>query len=267
MIAVGVAAEDPQSKLVGKGCSPHMYVNATAFEDNLDHVLQSLISNLSADGFATSMQIDSGKTDPVYGLAVCRKYLNASECSQCVKEASIQAKAVCPQANGARIHLDGCLLRYENNSFYTQYVDPGNYVYCTGTNSSDPQTFLERAQHLSTQLITNASKDNGYAVGSIDGSLYGLAQCWPSLTNLSCQACLTQAQTQVLKCPPMFEGRGLEAGCFMRYSTYSFFTDNQTAASPNLTPSSGKSSSKTVLILLGCISGAALVRVMCSIPF
>ena len=63
MIAVGVAAEDPHSKLVGKGCIPHMYVNATAFADNLNYVLQSLFLNLYVDGFATSMQIDSGKTD------------------------------------------------------------------------------------------------------------------------------------------------------------------------------------------------------------
>lgn len=53
----------------------------------------------------------------------------------------------------------------------------------------------------------------------------------------------------------------------MRYSTYSFFTHNQTSASPNLTPSSKKSSSKTVPILLGSIGGAALVTVMCFILF
>eukprot|EP00253_Pinus_taeda_P013012 PITA_13012 len=263
MTAVNLAAFDPQTTLVGEGCSPHKYVNTTSFTNNLDSVLQSLISNLSSDGFATSMQIDSGKTDPVYGLAVCRRYLNASECSQCVKEASIQAKALCPQVNGARIHLDGCLLRYENNTFYSQDVDAGDYVYCAGTNSIDAHT----AQVLSAQLIANASENNGYAVGSIDGSLYGLVQCWSSLTISSCQRCMTEAQNQLLTCPPKSEGRGLEAGCFMRYSTYSFFTYNQTSASPNLTPSSGKSSSKTVPILLGSIGGAALVTVIYFILF
>ena len=89
MTAVNLAVEDPQPTFVGRGCIPHMYVNSTTFRDNMDSVLQSLFSNLSSDGFATSMQIDSGKTDPVYGLAVCRKYLNTSECSKCVKEASI----------------------------------------------------------------------------------------------------------------------------------------------------------------------------------
>lgn len=240
-----------------------MYVNSTAFSDNLDSVLQSLFSNLSTDGFATSMQIDSGKTDPVYGLAVCRRYLNASECSQCVKEASILAKTVCPQVNGARIHLDGCFLRYENNSFYSEALDPADDAYCAGTNSIGAQT----AQVLSAQLINNTLENNGYAVGSTNGSLYGLVQCWPSLNISSCQRCMTEAQTKLLTCPPQSEGRGIEAGCFMRYSTYSFFTDKQTSAPPNLTPSSGKSSSKTVSILLGSIGGAALVTVMCFILF
>jgi hypothetical protein len=39
------------------------------------------------------------------------------------------------------------------------------------------------------------------------------------------------------------------------------------AASPNLTPSSGKSSSKKVPILLSSIGGAALLAVMCFILF
>lgn len=268
MVAVNLAADDPQTTLVGKGCSPYMYVNATAFNDTLDSVLQSLFSNLSSDGFATSMQIDSRKTDPVNGLAVCRKYLNAGECLQCVKEAAEQAIKLCPTtSNGVRVHLDGCFLRYENYTFYSQDVDSADIFYCPGTNSSDSQTFPQRAKDLSTQLITNASKSNGYAVGSIDGSLYGLVQCWPSLTSSSCQRCMTEAQNQLLNCPPQSEGRGLEAGCYMRYSTYSFFTDNQTSASPNLTPSLGKSSSKKVPILLISIAAAALVTVVCFILF
>ena len=87
MIAVNLAADDPKTTLMGERCNPHMYVNATLFTDNTDSVLQSLLSNLSSDGFATSMQIDSRKMDHVYGLAVFRNYLNARECSKCMKVA------------------------------------------------------------------------------------------------------------------------------------------------------------------------------------
>lgn len=188
------------------------------------------------------------------------KLLNASECSQCIEEAATEAKQHCPEWNGARVHFDGCFLRYENNSFYHEGVDPGKYHYCASTNDSDPQTFLQKAKDLSTQLITNASAKNSYTFGSINGTLYGLAQCWPSLTNSVCQQCLNDAQNLLLTCPPRSEGRGLEAGCFMRYSTNSFFTDNQiTSSSPNLTPASSKSKSKIMPIVLGTLGGAALV--------
>eukprot|EP00253_Pinus_taeda_P018363 PITA_18363 len=268
MISVGLAADGPQSALVGEGCSnpkTYTYVNVTEFQEIQKAVFVSLNSNLSSDGFATSSK--SGKTDAVYGLAVCRKYLTANECLECVMEAETQVKAYCPKSNGGRVHLDGCFLRYENTSFYGDDVDAGASSYCGSTNDTDPQTFSQRVTALSRNLIQNASANNGYATGSIDGSLYGVAQCWPTLTTSICQGCLTEAQNQLLTCLPKREARGLEAGCFMRYSTYSFFTDNVTSPLANLTPPSGKSSSKVVPILLGCIGGAALVVVMCFILF
>eukprot|EP00253_Pinus_taeda_P004252 PITA_04252 len=265
IIAVSLAEDDPQSALDVERCSHeqmYTFVNVTAFQENQNAVFASFRPNLSSYGFADSMQIKFGKTDPVYGLAVCRKYLSAQECSECVSAAEAQIKDYCTQSNGGRIHLDGCFLRYENTSFYGQDLDYGQSHLCASTNDSDPQTFSQRATALSRRLVENASVNNGYATGSIDGSLYGLAQCWPTLTNSSCQRCLAEAQNQLLTCLPNHESRGLEAGCFMRYSTYSFFTGNQIYQTL-----SGKSSSQVVPILLGSIGGTALVAVMCWILF
>eukprot|EP00253_Pinus_taeda_P021937 PITA_21937 len=243
IIAVSLAADDPQSALASERCSHepiYTFVNVTAFRENQNAVFASFRPNLSLYGFADSMQIKFGKTDPVYGLAVCRKYLSANECSECVSAADAQIKNYCHQSNGGRIHLDGCFLRYENTSFYGQDLDYGQSHLCASTNDSDPQTFSQRATALSRRLVENASVNNGYATGSIDGSLYGLAQCWPTLTNSSCQRCLAKAQNQLLTCLPNRESRE---------------------------PLSGKSSSKVVSILLGSIGGTALIAVMCSILF
>lgn len=263
MIAVCLATDDPETTLRGEGCSDehtYTYVNSTAFHENLNAVFASLNSNLSSDGFATSIQNKSSKTDTVYGLAVCRQYLSARECLECVKVAETEVKKFCPRSNGGRVHLDGCSVRYENSSFYDEPVDGGMSSNCSSTNDGDPQTPFEKVEDLSKQLIANASASKGYAVGSVNGSLYGLAQCWPSLSNLSCQACLMQAQTQLLKCPPMVEGRGLEAGCFMRYSTYSFFSDNHTSSSStNLAPSS----SPKISMNIGSVGATALISVVC----
>lgn len=43
--------------------------------------MASLGRNISADGFATLMETKAGKTDLVYCLAVCQKYLSTSDCS------------------------------------------------------------------------------------------------------------------------------------------------------------------------------------------
>lgn len=251
MIPVGLSANDPVFELeVGKGCNPINVSGTmfTAFSGNRDSVLASLSSDLTPQLYA------SNNDGNIYALAVCMKYLTSRQCSKCITGAVTQLKAYCSRSLGGRIYLDGCFVRYEDSSFDGQAVDAGNSSNCLySTNSSDPR-FSERAQALSTQLITNASANNNYAVGSINGSLYGLAQCWPSLSNNSCQTCLNDTRNLLLECTPMSEGRGLEAGCFMRYSTYMFY---------NQTSHSGNSSSKLVTKLSVSIGGAVLVAVVC----
>lgn len=273
MISMAVAIDNPQYEHPDQiGCNNQQIytdVNASVFGENRDSVLESLSSNISSsDGYAALTEEQHGKTDIVSGIAVCRKYLTPGECSKCVTEASKLIKAQCLNDSGGRIHLDGCFLRYENSSsFDWKDVDSGKAHFCASPNDSDPQKFSQRAEALSSQLISDAAANNSYAVGrSNDGSLYGLAQCWPSLTTSSCQTCLAAAQNLLLECLPQQEGRGLEAGCFMRYSTYEFYSDNQTSISTNPTPPSGKSPSKRVYILLGSIGGStALITAVCCV--
>eukprot|EP00253_Pinus_taeda_P008027 PITA_08027 len=273
MALVGLAANDSQFPFVGKYCSPQQ-TNSTAFYANREAVLASLGRNLSADGFATLMQNKAGKTDPVYCLAVCQKYLSASDCSECYTDSVYQFKTNCNQSIGGLVHLDGCFLRCENTKFYKQAVNNWTSFYCDSINDRNTQIFNQRTLALLTQLKTNASANNSYAAGSIDaGYVYGLAQCWPSLTNASCQDCLTEAQKQIVSnCLPRRGGRGLEAGCFLRYSTRSFFQISESlnltpSQSPSLSPPSGKSSSKILPILLGTIGGTALIGALCLVTF
>jgi hypothetical protein len=224
MIPVGLAADDLElTEEVGKGCSPSNVNDTafTAFSGFRDSVFAYLSSHVTPDNSPTD---NAGETEnSVYGLAVCRKYLSARECSKCIMEAVTQLKSSCPQSAGGRIYLDGCFLRYENSYFYDEPLDGGNSSNClsTLTNSSDPQ-FSQMARTLSTQLITNASANKGYAVGS-NGPLYGLAQCWPTVSISDCQTCLNDSRNLLLECIPGSEGRGLQAGCFMRYSNYLFY--------------------------------------------
>lgn len=68
-----------------------------------------------------------------------------------------------------------------------------------------------------------AVSGNGFAAeasghGEIVG-VYGLAQCWSSLSREECGECLEKAGREVRRCLPGRQGRSLNAGCFLRYST------------------------------------------------
>lgn len=70
-------------------------------------------------------------------------------------------------------------------------------------------------------------------------SVYGMAQCWRSLNASGCRECLESARASAVKCLPATDGKALNAGCFVRYSTEPFYL----AASSSGGGSSGISSS------------------------
>eukprot|EP01018_Ginkgo_biloba_P005398 Gb_10838 [translate_table: standard] len=249
IICILPVAADPQTTLIQCACSPPAYkaINTTAFKENLIAVLTSLRSNISKSHFATSEQIEN-TTDPVFGLVQCRNYLVSNDCLQCYTEAEKQIRACCSSEgfNGARIHMDGCFLRYENRTFFSEGDDPGSSSKCTS--ADNPEEFNKKTQMLLMELISNASKNDGYAVGSIESSstaIYGLANCWPSLSNLDCQDCLKKALNRVQNCSPMREGR----------------------APPNLSEPSSKKQSKLLPILLGSIGGVFLIIAVLCVMF
>lgn len=64
----------------------------------------------------------------------------------------------------------------------------------------------------------------GFGVGEVKG-VYALAQCWKSLGIDGCRICLKKAEKAVRGCLPKREGRALNAGCYLRYSTRKFYND------------------------------------------
>jgi hypothetical protein len=111
---------------------------------NLDAVLQSLRSNLSSDGFATSMQNKFWQNGSCLWSCSVSEVFKRQRVLRMRHGSGDSSKSKLSQSNGGRIHLDGCFLRYENTSFYGQDVDPGASAYCASTNDSDPQTFFSQ---------------------------------------------------------------------------------------------------------------------------
>lgn len=84
-----------------------------------------------------------------------------------------------------------------------------------------PTAVGDLVENLAQLALTN----NGFGVMEQKG-VFGLGQCWESLSKEECRVCLNKAKTEAKGCLPRGEGRSMNAGCFLRYSTHKFFNDH-----------------------------------------
>jgi hypothetical protein len=227
-----LTAADPEANLLVSGCSPVKSTNVTLFNENLNTVLAALRAKIASSGFATD-QVDLMGTDPVYALGQCRKDKTPSDCLKCITVAEKQVRN-CSAVTGGRVLYDGCFLRYESNNFYAQITDQGNRQFC-GANKSrgDTNQFSGDAQSLVSDLIAAAPKSEWlFAAQTTQGpsntTIYALASCLRPLNESGCSQCLGIAERNIIICLPQTEGRAVDAGCYLRYATHSFFPSNAT---------------------------------------
>ncbi|CAL5368228.1 unnamed protein product [Camellia sinensis] len=220
-----------------------------ALEFSAGELLQVLFSS-SAKEWLTS--------DPVYAMVQCMDYLSVADCVSCFDAAVSQIRN-CSAANGARVIYDGCFLRYESSSFYDQGTLPGNVGVCGNRTVSQATAFDTAVQGLLTDLKIATPKINGFFAATksevVGGSatVYAVSQCAETISESTCQDCLTVAYVNIQSCPPNADGRAVDAGCFLRYSDTAFFADNQTT---NINPFlGGGGSSKKNAIIGGVVGG------------
>ncbi|GMP25639.1 hypothetical protein CsSME_00002403 [Camellia sinensis var. sinensis] len=253
------AVSDSEINLLNKGCSQYNATNLSNFFSNLNATFSDLMSQISSQNkkFATAQKART--SDPVYAMVQCRDYLSVADCVSCFDAAVSQIRN-CSAANGARVIYDGCFLRYESNGFYDQGTHPGNVGVCGNRTVSQATAFDTAVQGLLTNLKIATPKINGFFAATksevVSGSttVYAVSQCAETISELSCQDCLTVASANIQSCPPNAEGRAVDAGCFLRYSDTAFFADNQTT---NISPflGGGGGSSKKNAIIGGVVGG------------
>ncbi|KAK9113698.1 hypothetical protein Syun_020495 [Stephania yunnanensis] len=194
----------------------------------------------------------------LYGLSQCTKDLSLSECRHCFNTLR-QKLQTCPASNSTRIYLDGCFLRFENYSFFGETTDSKlDKVEC---NSPPPENGVEdyidiQFAHNADETITNvteaAVRNKGFAVAEVRSNaveVYVLAQCWDSVSNGGCKACLDKAGGELRQCLPKKEGRVLNSGCYLRYSTKKFYNDK---------PANNEADFSIMLIAVGSVTLALL---------
>ncbi|RWR84643.1 cysteine-rich receptor-like protein kinase 2 isoform X2 [Cinnamomum micranthum f. kanehirae] len=258
LIFLNPIASDPQTYLINKGCSQYNVTNPSSFFTNLNSTFSDIRSQLNSSTFANASRLRA--TDPVYVLFQCRDYLSSADCLSCFSTAEVLIRN-CSAANGARVIYDGCFLRYESNGFFDQGTMIGNAGYCDNTTLSSDGSFGGTVDGLLKDLSTATPRMNGYFGAAKRGNVYGVAQCARTVSTTACEQCLNVAYGNINGCPPDGGGRSVDAGCFLRYSVASFFSDNQTT---DLAPflSSGSSSNKKAAIIGGVVGGAVFVLLL-----
>ncbi|XP_023886149.2 cysteine-rich receptor-like protein kinase 3 [Quercus suber] len=166
----------------------------------------------------------------VYTFGECMKDLSQTDCDLCFAQSKTRIQYCYPfvrAIRGGRLFMDGCYLRYDDYNFFNDTLDSQDTTVC-GTEDfvGNHSVFGANVEELVRNLSVEAPKNDNFFVGFVNKgniTVYGLAQCWELVSRTGCERCLANAFYNISSCTPKEEGRVLNAGCYMRYSTQKFY--------------------------------------------
>ncbi|XP_054796488.1 cysteine-rich receptor-like protein kinase 3 isoform X2 [Prosopis cineraria] len=262
---------DPQTHLVRPGCTPSELPHSTNFsgmEDSLNATFRDIREQIITQNkyFATAQE-GRGESPAISTLFQCRNYLSVHDCVACFDVAAIEIRH-CPAAalGGGRVFYDGCFLRYETSAFFDQTTSSFNTASCGGNQTKgEASTFTSAVRQQLMNLQMTIPKISGSfaamktQVPNNGPTIYAFAQCIETVTESGCFNCLNAASSNMPTCLPNSDGRAFADGCFMRYSTTSFFPDNQTIG---ITPLKKQGSSNKGAIIGGVVAGSVILALI-----
>ena len=241
-----LAVTNAQPRFLSYWCSNGVgnYTNNSTYKANLNTLLTSLSSNNEIDyGF---YNFSAGQnSDKVNAIALCRGDVMPTACRSCINDSRIQLTQLCPNQKEAIGWYDNCMLRYSNDSIFgTQQSSP--YFYMRNSkNASDVEEFNQVLGNMMASLRSKAASGDWrrkFATGEANvtsfQSIYGLMQCTPDLSELSCSNCLEGAINEIPTCCNRRKaGRVVKPSCNLRYATYHFYDITAANAPPPSPPS------------------------------
>ncbi|XP_062222623.1 plasmodesmata-located protein 8-like [Phragmites australis] len=273
-VGVAPAANAAPGTFIYAGCSPSRYGPNTAFESNLNSLLDSISSTASSgatyNSFTAGVDSGGGATlgpeaaavgagSAAYGLYQCRGDLGPVECVACVHDTVARLGAVCANAYAASLQSDGCHVRYDASDFIGRADTSVAYRRCSSGTSGDAG-FLRGRDAVLAELQdgTAAVAPAGYYKMSTSGAVQGVAQCLGDIAAGDCTACLAQAVAQLRgTC-----GAGLAADVYLAQCSVRYWTNgNYFRPSQD---NSGDDVGRTVAIIIGILAGLALLVVFIS---
>ncbi|XP_028797266.1 cysteine-rich receptor-like protein kinase 42 isoform X2 [Neltuma alba] len=110
-----------------------------------------------------------------------------------------------------------------------------------------------------TPRITGFSVATKTQVPNNGPTIYAFGQCIETITQIGCKDCLNAQYNNMQSCLPNSDGRAFANGCFLRYSTTSFFPHNQIL---DVTRFSKQVTSKKGIIIGGVVAGGSLALIL-----
>ncbi|KAG5153443.1 hypothetical protein AAZX31_05G005200 [Glycine max] len=252
------ALSDPRISEVGHYCSTQKSPTSDDYFPIFTKEMEKLQEVVTKQNWGTHSE-GMSSTTPIYGLAQCFQDLSSIDCLQCFASSRTKLPRCLPSVS-ARIYLDGCFLRYDNYSFYTEDTDPlRDTVNCTSqygavVGDGEKLVFAESVAKVVESVVRVAVNEGRgiFAVGE-GGGVYALAQCWKTVGVKGCSDCLRKAENEVKGCLPKREGRALNTGCYLRYSTVKFYNQGGEDGQGD------DSSRKRAIVAAGSVLAAAVV--------
>ncbi|XP_019223723.1 PREDICTED: putative cysteine-rich receptor-like protein kinase 43 isoform X2 [Nicotiana attenuata] len=216
------AIANPRTELVYKFCGVDRAENVSEFNQNYANAIVSMEPEMRKNKF--SICGEGYPPNRIYVLAQCMDDLTNDDCEICFSTIKTQLPGCFPHSSG-RVFFDGCFMRFENYSFFYEASSPHDVKRCSDAVNLKNEQFRDVATKVVKDLVNMAPIHGGYAEGRRKAhglSVYGMANCWNTLDEKSCNDCLTNASTSLLDCLPSIEARALSVGCYFRYSEYEF---------------------------------------------
>ncbi|KAK4278121.1 hypothetical protein QN277_016012 [Acacia crassicarpa] len=259
---------DPQTNLVRLWCDQNGDNDGSIMKEILNETFGDLRAQIKDQNkqFAIAQAVRANM--PVFGLFQCRNYLSIADCLACFDVAAVNIRNCSKQAYGSRLVYDGCFLRYESSQQYDLATETawGN-IRCGNQTIIDSSTLASTVQQALTNLNTATPKmaGNFYAAtktpvpNSNNGlNIYAIAQCVGTLSQSGCQTCINSASARFQTCLTNSNSESYDTGCFMRYSTSSFFADNQTTDIKPFLKQQGSSSNNNKGVIIGIVIGCVV---------
>ncbi|XP_034201096.1 cysteine-rich receptor-like protein kinase 3 isoform X2 [Prunus dulcis] len=230
---VKTAHSDPRATEAALMCTNETALMAErqTFVANFLATMDAVTPQIAVQRYAAAVNGTGNNT--VYAFGECMKDLSKQDCDVCFAQCKTQILRCLPfqkATRGGRLFYDGCYLRYDDFNFFNQSLSAQDTSVCGRTGFGGNQSvFKDNALRLVRNLSFVAPKNDGFSVGFVgqgNETVYGLAQCWEFVNGSACEECLADTVVRIGSCPPKAEGRVLNAGCYLRYSTQKFYSNN-----------------------------------------